>query len=406
MRAMPVRSPRRWSVGFVLPRLLIACIVIDALLRFAPSAWRPMEAGEAEVRHRFPHEAYARNFRGQSSATYGDLARVGNFKDLREYRSFTFTTDDHGFRTAKGPSRAVAVMFGDSLLQAGRDGETLADQLTQVIGCNVYNASGPDVDFQRPDVELITSISARIPFRDGYVIMDRLERLFSDKAKQLENPGPSSLGALVGRGFDVAVQRMRGATRIAGILKSGRELAGSSPLQVIAERAFRLLRNDQILPNSYAENVVKATLRNGDWILFYPNELATYERRWPVDVSYWKEIAPELQKMRATLVVVLVPNKYTVYHRLLADQLPTAVEPGELLQRAEVELRAAGMVVVNVTRALEQAALSGLERHEYVYWRDDTHWNEHGVAIAAEEIARAVPGLRQACTSVESSADR
>jgi hypothetical protein len=137
-----------------------------------------------------------------------------------------------------------------------------------------------------------------------------------------------------------------------------------------------------------------------------PNELATYERRWPVDVSYWKEIAPELQKVGAILVVVLVPNKYTVYHRLLADPLPSAVEPGELLQRAEVELRAAGVVVVNPTRALERAAVSGLERHEYVYWRDDTHWNERGVAIAAEEIARAVPGLRQACASMRSSEDR
>src|SRR5215470_16553365 len=55
-------------------------------------------------------------------------------------------------------------------------------------------------------------------------------------------------------------------------------------------------------------------------------------------------------------------------------------------QRAEDELRAAGMVVINLTRALQLAAVSGLERHEYVYWRDDTHWNERGVAIAAAEI--------------------
>jgi hypothetical protein len=213
-------------VGFVLPRLLIACIVIDGLLRFAPPAWRPMEPGEAEVRHRFPDEAYARNFRVQSSAGYGDLARIGNFKDLREYRSYTFTTDDRGFRTAKSASRAAAVMFGDSFLQAARDGETLADQLTQLIGCSVYNAAGPDGKFQRPDVQLVTSISARIPFRDGYVIMDRVERLFSDKAKQRETPEPSSLGALVGQGFDVAVRRMRGATRVAGILESGRSWQG------------------------------------------------------------------------------------------------------------------------------------------------------------------------------------
>ena len=34
----------------------------------------------------------------------------------------------------------------------------------------------------------------------------------------------------------------------------------------------------------------------------------------------------------------------------------------------------------------------------YLYWRDDTHWNEHGIAAAAEVIAaeiRATPGGRQ-----------
>src|SRR5215470_18780621 len=72
MRATSVRSARRWSVGFVLPRMLIVCILIDGLLRFAPSAWRPMEPGEAAVRYRFPDEAYARNLRAQSSAAYAD----------------------------------------------------------------------------------------------------------------------------------------------------------------------------------------------------------------------------------------------------------------------------------------------------------------------------------------------
>src|SRR5215472_4451713 len=135
MRATPVRRPSRWRVGFLLPRTLVACIVLDALLRFAPVGWRPMEAGEAEVRHRIPGEAFARNLHIESSAAYGDLARIGNFRELREYRSYSFTTDEHGFRKGRRGSAAVAVVFGDSFAQAGRDGETLADQLAQVIGC-------------------------------------------------------------------------------------------------------------------------------------------------------------------------------------------------------------------------------------------------------------------------------
>ena len=399
MRATPVRRPSRWRVGFLLPRTLVACIVLDALLRFAPVGWRPMEAGEAEVRHRIQGEAFARNLHIESSAAYGDLARIGNFRELREYRSYSFTTDEHGFRKGRRGSAAVAVVFGDSFAQAGRDGETLADQLAQVIGCDVYNAAGPDAGFQNPEAPLVTSITTRIPLRNGYVIVERLERLFQGKKNSPETQESSSLGALVGDVFDLAVRRIPGVWRIARIMENVKERTGSSPLKVIAERAFLVLKDDRILPNSYSGNVVKATLSNGDWMLFYPEELATYEQRWPVDISYWTSVAPAFEKIGLTLVVVLVPNKYSVYHMLLADPPPVAVEPGELLQRAEAQLRAAGIIVVNLTRPLELAAAQDVERHEYLYWRDDTHWNERGVAIAAAEIARRVPGLRQACAS-------
>ena len=63
----------------------------------------------------------------------------------------------------------------------------------------------------------------------------------------------------------------------------------------------------------------------------------------------------------------------------------------------EADLRAGGIAVVNLIQALRVAAKAGLERHEYVYWRDDTHWNGRGVAIAAAEILRVIPTLREAC---------
>ena len=181
------------------------------------------------------------------------------------------------------------------------------------------------------------------------------------------------------------------------ILTNLQEVAGSSPLVNISESAFRLLKDDRILPNSYQENVVRATLRNGDWMLFYPDELATYEKEWPIDISYWARTASELNEIGLTLIVVLVPNKYAVYHGLLAEPLPVAVTPGKLLQRVEAELRAVGIIVVNLTNVLGLAAARGLDLHKYVYWRDDTHWNEQGIWIAAAEIYRAVPGLREAC---------
>jgi SGNH hydrolase-like domain, acetyltransferase AlgX len=392
-----VRSRSRWRVGFLLPRLLVACVVINTLFRFAPSGWRPLEPGEGEVRHRVYGEAYVRNLRSQLSADYGDLPRIGNLQGLREYRLQTFTTDELGFRTQRRATSLAAVVFGDSFAQAGSDDETLANQLGHHIGCDFYNAASPDPKFQQPAMSLIRSLTARIPLPVGFVIMERVERLFVRKPK----PEPTSIEAVVAQGFSWGVRRVPGVWRLNRIIEEVEEMAGSSPLQVLSDRAFRILKNDRILPNSYADNVVKATLRNGDWILFYPDEVATYEQRWPVDVSYWTGIAPDLARRGLTLAVVLVPNKYSVYHQLLADPPSVGTEPGEMLERVEANLRAAGIAVVNLTPVLRVAAKSGLERHEYVYWRDDTHWNGRGVAVAAAEIVRVIPKLRQACRATK-----
>lgn len=78
--------------------MLVACIVLDTLFRFAPSDWRPLEAGEAVVRHRVYGEAYVRNLRSQAAADSGDLARIGNLQGLRGQGLQTFTTDELGFR--------------------------------------------------------------------------------------------------------------------------------------------------------------------------------------------------------------------------------------------------------------------------------------------------------------------
>src|SRR5438034_4680577 len=283
----------------------------------------------------------------------------------------SFTTDELGFRNRYQPLSAAAIVFGDSFAQSGNDGETLAAQLSQVAGCDIYNAAGPDEIFRRPDVPLLRSLKTPISLRGGVVIMERLERVFFEKPK----PEPASIGAALAQGFfEWGPKQIPGVWRLGRIVEMGKEMAGSSPLEVLSDRGFRVLRDDRILPNSYADNVVKATLRNGEWILFSPDEIATYEQQWPVDVSYWTRIAPHLAKLGLTLVVVLVPNKYTVYYRMLADPRPVGVEPGELLDRVEAKLHAAGIAVVNLTRVLREAAVKDLERHEYVYWRDDTHW--------------------------------
>jgi SGNH hydrolase-like domain, acetyltransferase AlgX len=66
----------------------------------------------------------------------------------------------------------------------------------------------------------------------------------------------------------------------------------------------------------------------------------------------------------------------------------------ELLSRNEAALRSLKIPVVNLAPALRVQAEAGIDRHEYLYWRNDTHWNRRGVNITSAEIARALPELK------------
>jgi hypothetical protein len=95
-------------------------------------------------------------------------------------------------------------------------------------------------------------------------------------------------------------------------------------------------------------------------------------------------------------VVLLVPNKYTVYGPLTVGS-PGAAEGGRLLAGIADRLRDSGVPGVDVTPLFAAQAAAGLPRHEYLYWRDDTHWNARGIRLAADAIwqeVRSTPAAR------------
>jgi hypothetical protein len=178
--------------------------------------------------------------------------------------------------------------------------------------------------------------------------------------------------------------------RAAGRLQREAELATAlSPVRILTTRLHKALENEQVLPNSYAHNAVMGTLRNGDWMLFYPDELEADEDDSAPATAYWTSLARELRAHGLELIVLLVPDKHTVYHELLRTPLAPATRPGQRMDRLEHALRAEGVAVVNLRSAFAAAVPALFARGEYLYWRDDTHWNPRGVHLAAAEIARA-----------------
>src|SRR2546429_8580340 len=82
-----------------------------------------------------------------------------------------------------------------------------------------------------------------------------------------------------------------------------------TPLQILSERAVKTLADGTILPNNYADNVVRATLTNGESMLFLASRVNDFYSRREAAAGYWRWLQAEPQKARLDLVGVLFPGQ-------------------------------------------------------------------------------------------------
>ena len=97
-------------------------------------------------------------------------------------------------------------------------------------------------------------------------------------------------------------------------------------------------------------------------------------------VTALQEIKPVVDR------IFFIPAKYRVYGQWISPT-PLANEQWQYLQRAAQQ---AGIPVHDLTPALQTEAARLLPQGQYVYWRDDTHWNCNGMRAAAAEVARVL----------------
>lgn len=376
----PAKIRRQLGLGYVLPRLLLLFLAIDITLRIVDVQWPILKPKDAVPHSDVPGQPFQPNVQLRIPKVYGNLAVMSNLLDESEARPTQFSTDARGFRNTGMAGKVRALWFGDSFSWSGESDETtLPARIGKQLACHIGNAAGPDQEFRRPQISRIEAIANGVGMTGGLVIVAEVEE----------------------RSFETFRERsrsqLRRETAWARIAEFFRKLFRSSPIKRYAENQLRPLFDDRLLPNIYKSNVVSGNLRNGQTMLFLPNDLRPPSKALPFPAKYWQTLDLALKKQQRQLLVAIVPNKYTVYRDLLAepDKLP---DHGEIVtDRVETGLKSLNIPVVNLTRILKTQAQARLEGGEYVYWRNDTHWNPAGVKIAADAIIQAFPELRRAC---------
>jgi SGNH hydrolase-like domain, acetyltransferase AlgX len=360
---------RRGPLSRIGPAVVIGCLALDFLSRFISPGLVTFRAWEAVKLFATAQGPFAPNFTYRNARSYGDLSNMANLPQMRQYRQEVFSIDAAGYRNVHAPAQPFngILLLGDSFAAGSGvpDEQSLGRQLARLSGLPVYNMAG---GFNTPD---------DLRMGCGLVVWEQSERWDL-------TPDIDWKERLIRR------LEVRTHLRIRPLAKYLYSWWAYSPVQIWAGRVIKSFQNDRFLPNPYRGMVDSRTLSNGQGMLFVPTEVQNYDRDRPTDPSYLIQMRNRLRARGIGLLVVLVPDKYVVYHDLLSPNVRPAQNPPRLFMDIVAErLSAAQIPVVNLTQPFRAEAALLLKRDSYLYWLDDTHWNAAGINRAAIEILKS-----------------
>lgn len=362
---------KRCQLRFLIPMLLMAAALVDVVARFWPSdSWTP--SGFQGVNRWSQRDGRMEpNRRFSSGNTYGELALLGNRPDWLKARTEVFTTDTYGYRNPPGlAGKGVDVLLLGSSFSLGmgvRDEETLASRLQALSGFRIYNAALP---FGALTLARIRHAARLLNLKEGVVLVEYLNR-----------------GSYLRRNFQQPLEE----SAIPGVDQAWTWVKGISknPWRSMQRARFRQqLENDFLLPNSNASMAQERKLRNRAHMLFYAGDIDFFDHPDSIeptlDALIW--LREELHRDQLQLQVLLVPTSYTVYHPLLSGP-STPDRGGEYLSQLEHALEQRGVLIYSALNDMRAQAAAGLDRGNYLYWRDDGHWNPSGIDFVARNVA-------------------
>ena len=366
------QSRHRGLLGRFAPAIIAICLLLDISLRFVPPRFFAFRAWEAMHRLGPGKGPFLANASYRNPRAYGDLANIANLPQNRQFHEEEFHTDGAGYRNRQTPARPFRgiLLVGDSFAAGAGvpDEQSLGEQISKATGLAVYNAAG---------AYNVAKLVTELEMEQGLVIWQQSERTAI--------PLPS-------------VPRARGAKRTwRGRIQELKQQATFrysgywhySPLGIVFGRPVRLLQNDRVLPNPSRGSVFVAKLQNWREMLFAWPEVANYDRDRPAPAEYFVRLNGRLEQKGLRLLVLLVPDKYVVYHDLIvpaqrpADRMP-------YFSIVEQHMADADVPVLNLVPLFRKRAAELLPGDDYLYWLDDSHWNARGIHEAAEAIAEKI----------------
>jgi hypothetical protein len=316
------------------------------------------------------------NLRLRTKYFLGDEADEGNFRPTEELPERSFTTDRLGFRDTPpvlpGKPADLVVFRGFSFtFGAGlSDEQTLPSVLERELRVNAYNAGRFHDDPETP--EDFDRLMEKIGAHPHTVVYVHLE---PNGHVGIEQPHPLKRALRFAKEFPMNWIR-------------------SSPAIRYAAMAKKTIENNWLLHNRYSDHAFSYPLPDGHSFLVLDRELThdseEYDESVIADradyIAWWNA---RMAERGARMVVLLVPDKMSVYGPALGVKLPAH----PYLLRMERQLEQRGLRVVNGLTLLRATAREDLLSGRLAFLREDQHWSVSGVERLGVATAEAIRSL-------------
>jgi hypothetical protein len=371
-------------------RIVLWLLYCAALLAGLDALSRPLlrdkiyHRGHDMFIHRMPSRyyllRYTPNARRQGM-TYGDLSAMLGCVDCRKPRHELFLTDRFGFRNdPKILTRPVRfLLLGDSFAEGlGTTQEkTLARALARETKAGVYDLSLPGSPWQQ-----LVNLQLMLPHLSLQKPTTLVWALFlPNDLDELDVYGPPAAETLK---VSTPLEELRVRVSI---------YWNRSPLRQMLSFAL-----DTRIPTILRGMVISKEYAPGKNLYFYepyaknlyptPQAVRAH-RNWPRLKESFEHMRVFSKRHGFEVVVMNVPAKEQVYYWILTGGVKPweDVPPhgaGEALRALSEEY---GFRYVDLLEPLRRRAKELLEKEgAFVWWEDDSHWNDLGQEVAARSI--------------------
>lgn len=336
------------------------------LVNFLPAEWFTYRNWEALTYQRFGHFSYGAFYPNESTlrTEYGDLAHHSSFAIPKE--DVVWRTDRLGNRNDAFMQAPDVVLVGDSdLTGSGVSQEnTLVNLINEDGRYDAYSIAPKKMD------EFVRMMADGVIEAPDVVVLERVER------EILAIPPIRGAPQTFREGVVSTIR----TNPVAGVVTKAMD-------RVHAQRPARYLQarltGAMGLANSYQSSV------DGSLFFYRYDAVLALNNYAPSDADVARvtarlvEYRDFLAARGVDFVFLPVPNKLTVYY----DLLPLENQP-TFLSRLIRSLEANDVRVVDTFELFNREAEAG-----FLYFKDDTHWNERAIRLAQSELLRELEGL-------------